>query len=66
MVYEGEGGDWVVMVVDLIGLSLWWYNEEKLELLFFSDKFNVNWWILWMVEEDGEVDDDFLFLECKK
>ena len=65
-VHQGEGGDRPVTVVDLIGLSLWRYNEERLEPPLPSDKLNVNWWSLRMVEEDGEVDDDFPPLERKK
>ncbi|KAK5664211.1 hypothetical protein OQA88_427 [Cercophora sp. LCS_1] len=65
-VHEGEGGDRSVTVADLIGLSLWRYNEEKLEPPLPSGKLNVNWWTLRMVEEDGEVDDDFPPLERKK
>jgi hypothetical protein len=65
-VHRGEGGDRAVTVADLIGLSLWRYNEEKLEPPLPSDKLNVNWWTLRMVEEDGEVDDDFPPLERKK
>ncbi|KAK0623406.1 stress-activated map kinase interacting protein 1-domain-containing protein [Immersiella caudata] len=65
-VHEGEGGDRSVTVADLIGLSLWRYNEEKLEPPLPNDKLNVNWWTLRMVEEDGEVDDDFPPLERKK
>ncbi|GAB1320506.1 Component of a membrane-bound complex containing the Tor2p kinase [Madurella fahalii] len=65
-VHQGEGGDRVVTVADLIGLSLWRYNEEKLEPPLPNDKLNVNWWVLRMVEEDGELDDDFPPLERKK
>ncbi|KAK4163487.1 stress-activated map kinase interacting protein 1-domain-containing protein [Cladorrhinum sp. PSN259] len=65
-VHEGEGGDRQATVADLIGLSLWRYNEEKLEPPLPADKLNVNWWTLRMVEEDGEVDDDFPPLERKK
>jgi hypothetical protein len=65
-VHHGEGGDRPVTVADLIGLSLWRYNEEKLEPPLPSDKLNVNWWTLRMVEEDGEVDDDFPPLDRKK
>jgi hypothetical protein len=65
-VHQGEGGDRPVTVADLIGLSLWRYNEEKLEPHLPSDKLNVNWWMLRMVEEDGEVDDDFPPLDRKK
>ncbi|KAL9942052.1 hypothetical protein D7B24_005861 [Verticillium nonalfalfae] len=59
MVHHGEGGDRPVTVADLIGLSLWKYNDEKREPAIPSDKTNINWWTLRMVEEDGEVDDDF-------
>jgi hypothetical protein len=65
-VHQGEGGDRPVTVADLIGLSLWRYNEEKLEPPLPSDKLNVNWWMLRMVEEDGEVDEDFPPLDRKK
>ncbi|KAK4137413.1 hypothetical protein BT67DRAFT_438686 [Trichocladium antarcticum] len=65
-VHHGEGGDRPVTVADLIGLSLWRYNEEKLEPRLPDDKLNTNWWALRMVEEDGEVDDDFPPLERKK
>ncbi|KAK0630805.1 stress-activated map kinase interacting protein 1-domain-containing protein [Bombardia bombarda] len=65
-VHQGEGGDRAVTVAELIGLSLWRYNEEKLEPPIPADKWNVNWWTLRMVEEDGEVDDDFPPLERKK
>ncbi len=65
-VHQGEGGDRSVTVADLIGLSLWRCNEEKLQPPLPSDKLNVNWWTLRMVEEDGEVDDDFPPLERKK
>ncbi|KAK0738386.1 stress-activated map kinase interacting protein 1-domain-containing protein [Schizothecium vesticola] len=65
-VHEGEGGDRAVTVADLVGLSLWRYNEEKLDPPLAADKLNVNWWTLRMVEEDGEIDDDFPPLERKK
>jgi hypothetical protein len=65
-VHQGEGGDRPVTVADLIGLNLWRYNEEKREPPLPSDKLNVNWWTLRMVEEDGEIDDDFPPLERKK
>ena len=65
-VHQGEGGDRAVTVADLIGLSLWRYNDEKLEPPLPSDKLNVNWWMLRMVEEDGEIDDDFPPLDRKK
>ena len=65
-VHQGEGGDRPATVADLIGLSLWRYNDEKLEPPLPDDKLNINWWALRMVEEDGEVDDDFPPLERKK
>lgn len=65
IVHEGEGGDRLVTVGDTIGLSLWRYNEEKLEPLIPSDRQNVNSWRLRMVEEDGQIDDDFAPLELK-
>ncbi|TPX14372.1 uncharacterized protein E0L32_005568 [Thyridium curvatum] len=65
-VHEGQAADRAVTVADLIGLSLWRYNEEKREPPLPADKLNVNWWTLRMVEEGGEVDDDFPPLERKK
>ena len=47
-----------VTVVDLIGLSLLRYVQEKKEPALSPDKLNVNRWILRMVE-DGEIEDDF-------
>ncbi|KKY39368.1 putative stress-activated map kinase-interacting protein [Diaporthe ampelina] len=58
-VREDNAGDRPVNVADLIGLALWRYNDESLEPSLPSDKLNVNWWTLKMVEEGGEVDDDF-------
>ncbi|KAI0480672.1 SIN1-domain-containing protein [Xylariaceae sp. FL0804] len=55
-----------VTVAELIGLSLWRYHVEKLEPPVETDKLNVNWWTLRMVEEGGEVDDDFEPLDRKK
>lgn len=53
------GAERPVTVADLIGLSLYRYNEEKREPRLPGDKLNINWWTLRMVEEGGEVDDDF-------
>ncbi len=39
-VHQGQGGDRVVTVADLIGLSLWRYNEEKLERSVPAEKAN--------------------------
>lgn len=55
-----------VTVAELIGLSLWRYHSEKLQPSVPADKLNVNWWTLRMVEEGGEVDDDFEPLDRKK
>ncbi|KPM43117.1 hypothetical protein AK830_g3486 [Neonectria ditissima] len=58
-VNDGQGAERVVTVADLIGLSLYRYNEEKMEPSIPTGKLNINWWTLRMVEEGGEVDDDF-------
>ncbi|PHH59195.1 hypothetical protein CDD81_3571 [Ophiocordyceps australis] len=58
-VHDGQGAERVVTVADLIGLSLYRYNEEKREPPLGPDKRSINWWTLRMVEEGGEVDDDF-------
>ncbi|KAH9900481.1 SIN1-domain-containing protein [Xylariomycetidae sp. FL2044] len=55
-----------VTVAELIGLSLWRYHAEKRDPPVPLDKLNVNWWTLRMVEEGGEVDDDFEPLDRKK
>ncbi|KAF7539250.1 hypothetical protein G7Z17_g12465 [Cylindrodendrum hubeiense] len=58
-VHDGQGAERVVTVADLIGLSLYRYNEEKMDPPLPAKKLNINWWTLRMVEEGGEVDDDF-------
>ncbi|KAH8169644.1 SAPK-interacting protein 1 (Sin1), middle CRIM domain-containing protein [Sarocladium implicatum] len=58
-VQEERGGERAVTVADLIGLSLYRYNEDKKEPSLPNDKLDINWWTLRMVEEGGEVDDDF-------
>lgn len=58
-VSDGQGAERAATVADLIGLSLYRYNEEKREPRLPGDKLNLNWWTLRMVEEGGEVDDDF-------
>ncbi|KAH7160033.1 stress-activated map kinase interacting protein 1-domain-containing protein [Dactylonectria estremocensis] len=58
-VHDGQGAERVVTVADLIGLSLYRYNEEKIDPPLPPKKLNINWWTLRMVEEGGEVDDDF-------
>ncbi|RDL38130.1 Uncharacterized protein BP5553_05563 [Venustampulla echinocandica] len=64
-VHMNEANDREVTVADLIGLSLWRYAEEKLEPPVSSEKLNVNWWTLRMVE-DEEVDYDFPALDRTK
>ncbi|KAI0166175.1 SIN1-domain-containing protein [Xylariaceae sp. FL1272] len=63
---EADGSLRPVSVAELIGLSLWRYHAEKRNPPIASDKMNVNWWTLRMVEEGGEVDDDFEPLDRKK
>lgn len=58
-VSDGQGAERAVTVADLIGLSLYRYNEEKREPRLPGEKLNINWWTLRMVEDGGEVDDDF-------
>ncbi|GAP89271.2 putative stress-activated map kinase-interacting protein [Rosellinia necatrix] len=65
-VQEADGSSRPVTVAELIGLSLWRYYAEKREPSIATDKLNVNWWTLRMVEEGGEVDDDFEPLDRKK
>lgn len=65
-IVRDDTADRPVKVADLIGLALWRYNEEKLEPALPDDKLNLNWWTLKMVEEGGEVDDDFPPLERTK
>lgn len=64
-VQEGQG-ERTVTVADLIGLSLYRYIEEKREPPLPTNKLNINWWTLRMVEEGGEVDDDFPAFERTK
>ncbi|KAF2965171.1 hypothetical protein GQX73_g8403 [Xylaria multiplex] len=63
---EADGSFRPVTVAELIGLSLWRYHAEKREPSIPTDKLNVNWWTLRMVEEGGEVDDDFEPLDRKR
>ncbi|TRX91766.1 hypothetical protein FHL15_007319 [Xylaria flabelliformis] len=63
---EADGSFRPITVAELIGLSLWRYRTEKREPPIPVDKLNVNWWTLRMVEEGGEVDDDFEPLDRKK
>ncbi|KAI1768822.1 SIN1-domain-containing protein [Hypoxylon sp. FL1150] len=65
-IQEADGTFRPVAVAELIGLSLWRYHSEKLQPSIPADKLNVNWWTLRMVEEGGEVDDDFEPLDRKK
>ncbi|KAK5627812.1 hypothetical protein RRF57_003527 [Xylaria bambusicola] len=63
---EADGSFRPITVAELIGLSLWRYHAEKRDPPIPADKLNVNWWTLRMVEEGGEVDDDFEPLDRKK
>ncbi|RDA84269.1 hypothetical protein CP532_1979 [Ophiocordyceps camponoti-leonardi (nom. inval.)] len=65
-VHDGQGAERAVTVADLIGLSLYRYNEERREPAVPAEKRNINWWTLRMVEEGGEVDDDFPAFERTK
>lgn len=65
-VHDGQGAERIVTVADLIGLSLYQFNEEKREPPIPRHKRNINWWTLRMVEEGGEVDDDFPAFERTK
>lgn len=65
-IQEADGSFRAVTVAELIGLSLWRYHAEKREPPIPTDKLNVNWWTLRMVEEGGEIDDDFEPLDRKK
>lgn len=65
-IQEADGTFRPVAVAELIGLSLWRYHSEKLQPPVPANKLNVNWWTLRMVEEGGEVDDDFEPLDRKK
>ncbi|KAH6605081.1 stress-activated map kinase-interacting [Trichoderma cornu-damae] len=58
-VQNGQGVERAVTIADLIGLGLYRYNEEKREPPVPPKKRNINWYTLRMVEEGGEVDDDF-------
>ncbi|CAK7235602.1 Component of a membrane-bound complex containing the Tor2p kinase [Sporothrix curviconia] len=62
-VHQDQRPDRAVTVADLIALSLWRYIKEKREPPLPTNRLNVNWWTLRMVEEGGEVDDDFPPLE---
>ncbi|KAL6860922.1 stress activated mitogen activated protein kinase interacting protein [Trichoderma novae-zelandiae] len=58
-VQTGQGVERAVTIADLIGLALYKYNEEKREPPIPPKKRNINWYTLVMVEEGGDVDDDF-------
>ncbi|KAI6778400.1 Stress-activated map kinase-interacting protein-like protein [Emericellopsis cladophorae] len=58
-VHDGQSAERQVTVADLIGLSLYRYNEERRAPSLAPGKLNINWFTLRMVEEGGEVDDDF-------
>ncbi|MBE3047593.1 hypothetical protein IMZ48_34785 [Candidatus Bathyarchaeota archaeon] len=55
---DAGSGPRPVTVVDLIGLTLLQYAEDKREPALSPEKLNVNRWIIRMVE-DGEIEDDF-------
>ncbi|KAI1326378.1 SIN1-domain-containing protein [Xylariaceae sp. FL0255] len=65
-VQDAEGSMHAVLIAELIGLSLWRYTSEKREPPIPAEKSSVNWWTLRMVEEGGEVDDDFEPLDRTK
>ena len=66
-VSDDAGGNFrVVTVGDAIGLSLLRYIQEKRQPPLPTEKLNVNWYSLRIVEEGGEIDDDFPPLERKK
>ncbi|KAI8626856.1 SIN1-domain-containing protein [Xylariaceae sp. FL1651] len=65
-IQDADGPLRPVTVAELIGLSLWRYHAEKREPPIPANKLNVNWWTLRMVEEGGEVDDDFEPLDRKR
>ncbi|KAI0200765.1 SIN1-domain-containing protein [Astrocystis sublimbata] len=65
-IQEADGSFRPVTVAESIGLSLWRYHAEKLEPSIATEALNVNWWTLRMVEEGGEVDEDFEPLDRKK
>ncbi|KOS19560.1 Stress-activated map kinase-interacting protein 1 [Escovopsis weberi] len=65
-IHHGQGAERAVTVADLIGLGLYRYIEEKREPGIPAKKRNINWWMLRMVEEGGEVDDDFKPFERTK
>ncbi|KAI1195893.1 SIN1-domain-containing protein [Nemania serpens] len=65
-IQDPDGSLRPVTVAELIGFSLWRYHGEKREPPIPTDKLNVNWWTLRMVEEGGEVDDDFEPLDRKR
>lgn len=64
-VHHSEAGDHPVTVADLIGLSLWRYQEQNLEPPISPEKLNVNRWVLRLIDDD-EVDYDFPALERTK
>ncbi|KAI1435785.1 SIN1-domain-containing protein [Xylaria sp. CBS 124048] len=65
-IQEGDGIFRPVTVAELIGLSLWRYYTEKREPPIPADNLNVNWWTLRIVEDGGEIDDDFSPLDRTK
>ncbi|KAG5513556.1 hypothetical protein PMAC_000988 [Pneumocystis sp. 'macacae'] len=50
-------------VADVIGFSLYCYIEQKLEPRLTNEQLNPNMWTLRIVEEDGDLDEDFPALD---
>ncbi|CCJ29113.1 unnamed protein product, partial [Pneumocystis jirovecii] len=56
----------IATVADVIGFSLYCFIEQKLEPKLTNEQLNPNMWTLRIVEEDGELDEDFPVLENEK
>ncbi|KAI9678967.1 MAG: hypothetical protein M1829_001952 [Trizodia sp. TS-e1964] len=63
--HDGKKGVRPIRIADLIGLSLWKYNELGASPPMEREKMNVNWWTIRLVE-DGEVEYDFPPLDRRK
>lgn len=53
----------IATVADAIGFSLYCFIEQKLEPKLTNEQLNPNMWTLRIVEEEGELDDDFPALD---
>ncbi|KTW27903.1 uncharacterized protein T551_02870 [Pneumocystis jirovecii RU7] len=53
----------IATVADVIGFSLYCFIEQKLEPKLTNEQLNPNMWTLRIVEEDGELDEDFPALD---